>query len=128
MKEFLEELFSSSFMPHGHCYLWNPGLIWLHVVSDSLIALAYFFIPVALIYRHDRWLLVNENEPGAPPVWHSRWPKLHTRPKRPPRGWRERRHISRIPCNLRHRQCPAYRLGTGRCGLRPCLETLTHNS
>ena len=50
MKEFLEKLFSSSFMPHGHCYLWNPGLIWLHVVSDSLIALAYFFIPVALIY------------------------------------------------------------------------------
>jgi len=47
MKEFLEKLFSSSFMPHGHCYLWNPGLIWLHVVSDSLIALAYFFIPVA---------------------------------------------------------------------------------
>jgi C4-dicarboxylate-specific signal transduction histidine kinase len=50
MKEFLEKLFSSSFMPHGHCYLWNPGLIWLHVVSDSLIALAYFFIPVTLIY------------------------------------------------------------------------------
>jgi two-component system NtrC family sensor kinase len=50
MKEFLEKLFSSNFMPHGHCYLWNPGLIWLHVVSDSLIALAYFFIPVALIY------------------------------------------------------------------------------
>src|SRR6266481_74331 len=50
MKEFLEKLFSSSFMPHGHCYLWNPNLIWLHVVSDSLIALAYFFIPVALIY------------------------------------------------------------------------------
>jgi hypothetical protein len=37
-------------MPHGHCYLWNPGLIWLHVVSDSLIALAYFSIPMALIY------------------------------------------------------------------------------
>ena len=50
MKEFLEKLFSSSFMPHGHCYLWNAGLIWLHVVSDSLIALAYFFIPVTLIY------------------------------------------------------------------------------
>ena len=50
MKEFLEKLFSSNFMPHGHCYLWNPGLIWLHVISDSLIALAYFSIPVTLIY------------------------------------------------------------------------------
>jgi hypothetical protein len=42
MKEFLEELFSSDFMPHGYCYLWKPGLVWLHVVSDALIALAYF--------------------------------------------------------------------------------------
>ena len=73
------------------------------------------------------WVLVHENEPGAPPVWHSGWPKLYTRPKRPPRGWRKRRHLSRIPGNLRHRQCPAYGLGTGRCGLRPFLETLTDN-
>jgi hypothetical protein len=25
------------FMPHGHCYLWKPGLVWLHVGSDTLI-------------------------------------------------------------------------------------------
>src|SRR5438876_2575475 len=50
MKEFLEKLFSSDFMPHGYCYLWNPGLVWLHVVSDALIALAYFSIPATLIY------------------------------------------------------------------------------
>src|SRR5215831_7409363 len=50
MKEFLEKLFSSDFMPHGYCYLWNPGLVFLHVVSDALIALAYFSIPVTLIY------------------------------------------------------------------------------
>ena len=43
-------LFSSgSFEPHGYCYLWKPGLVWLHVVSDSLIAAAYFAIPIALI-------------------------------------------------------------------------------
>jgi two-component sensor histidine kinase len=40
----------SSFMPHGHCYLWKPGLVWLHVVSDTLIAAAYFTIPVTLVY------------------------------------------------------------------------------
>ncbi|HEY6441945.1 MAG TPA: PAS domain S-box protein [Candidatus Acidoferrales bacterium] len=37
-------------MPHGFCYFWNPGLVWLHVISDSLIALAYFAIPVILIW------------------------------------------------------------------------------
>ena len=49
--EFLRKLFSSGdFMPHGYCYLWQPALIWLHVVSDTLIALAYFSIPLTLIY------------------------------------------------------------------------------
>lgn len=49
--EFLRQLFSSGdFRPHGYCYLWNPGLVWLHVVSDLLIALAYFTIPVMLIW------------------------------------------------------------------------------
>ena len=37
-------------MPHGFCYFWNPGLVWLHVFSDSLIALAYFAIPVILLW------------------------------------------------------------------------------
>jgi PAS domain S-box-containing protein len=37
-------------VPHGYCYLWNPGLIWLHVISDSLITIAYFAIPVALLW------------------------------------------------------------------------------
>jgi len=66
MKEFLEKLFSSDFMPHGYCYLWNPGLVWLHVVSDALIALAYFSIPATLIYfirkRRDlpfNWMFVS---------------------------------------------------------------------
>lgn len=36
-------------MPHGHCYLWKTGLVGLHVVSDSLIAVAYYSIPVILI-------------------------------------------------------------------------------
>src|SRR5258706_204986 len=48
---FVNHLFSpSGFMPHGYCYLWRPDLISLHVVSDSLIALAYFSIPVTLAY------------------------------------------------------------------------------
>ena len=41
---------SSGLMPHGFCYQWRPALIWLHAVSDTLIALAYFLIPIALVY------------------------------------------------------------------------------
>jgi PAS domain S-box-containing protein len=29
--------------------LWNPGLIWLHLISDFLVAAAYFTIPFALL-------------------------------------------------------------------------------
>jgi len=37
-------------MPHGTRYMWDPGMVWLHVISDALIALAYSCIPMALIY------------------------------------------------------------------------------
>jgi PAS domain S-box-containing protein len=47
----LREWFSSSgVMPHGFCYQWKPALVWLHAISDTLIALAYFLIPAALLY------------------------------------------------------------------------------
>ncbi len=49
MWAFFERLFDSSmFAPHGICLLWEPQLIWLHVVSDFVIAISYFSIPVAL--------------------------------------------------------------------------------
>ncbi|HEX4004257.1 MAG TPA: PAS domain S-box protein [Candidatus Acidoferrales bacterium] len=49
--EILHKLFGSSgFMPHGMCYLWNARLIYLHVISDGLIALSYFAIPLILIW------------------------------------------------------------------------------
>jgi diguanylate cyclase (GGDEF)-like protein/PAS domain S-box-containing protein len=51
MLEPLKSFFTSnSFVPHGHCYLWKPQLVGLHIVSDSLIALAYYSIPIMLIY------------------------------------------------------------------------------
>jgi hypothetical protein len=50
MSEFLTKLFSSDFMPHGACYLWKPGIVWLHAISDGLIALSYYVIPLFLIY------------------------------------------------------------------------------
>lgn len=51
MTSFLSWLLSpQDYMPHGMCFLWQPELIALHVASDLLIALAYYSIPVALIY------------------------------------------------------------------------------
>ena len=44
------EFFSSAHLsPHGFCLLWRPDLLRLHVVSDALIGLAYFSIPMSLI-------------------------------------------------------------------------------
>jgi signal transduction histidine kinase/ActR/RegA family two-component response regulator len=49
MLSFLQTILdSSSLSPHGYCLIWRPELIWLHVVSDSIIAVAYFSIPFAL--------------------------------------------------------------------------------
>ena len=36
-------------LPHGYCISGSPTLLWLHVISDSLIALAYFAIPMSLV-------------------------------------------------------------------------------
>jgi signal transduction histidine kinase len=47
------------------CYLWRPGVLSLHLVSDALITLAYFSIPFTLVYfvreRRDlefQWMFV----------------------------------------------------------------------
>jgi len=34
--------------PHGFCLSWSPGLVTIHAVSDVLIGLAYFSIPLAI--------------------------------------------------------------------------------
>jgi PAS domain S-box-containing protein len=55
---------SRDFMTYGYGYMWNAPIVWLHVLADGLIALAYFCIPLTLIYlarrRRDfpfNWLL-----------------------------------------------------------------------
>jgi signal transduction histidine kinase/ActR/RegA family two-component response regulator len=51
METFLSALSQpSGLTPHGFCLLWDPGLIWLHAASDSLIMIAYYSIPLALIH------------------------------------------------------------------------------
>jgi len=47
--ELLRDIFLGAwYMPHGHCYLWKPGLVWLHVISDVLIGAAYLLISLVL--------------------------------------------------------------------------------
>jgi two-component system, NtrC family, sensor kinase len=50
MPTVFHHLLSESFVAHGHCYLWKPELVWLNVISDGLIALAYYSIPIVLLY------------------------------------------------------------------------------
>ena len=51
MWDLLKNIFSpTQYMPHGHCYLWQTPLVWLHVTGDFLIAIAYYSIPAMLIY------------------------------------------------------------------------------
>lgn len=61
MQDLLTWLFSSTgFMPHGHCYLWQPGTLWLNVGSDALIAAAYFAIPFTIYH------FVRQRRPDLP--------------------------------------------------------------
>ncbi|MGZ5014659.1 MAG: sensor histidine kinase [Methylobacter sp.] len=55
----------NGYLPHGYCLSWSPLLVLTYVVSDILIFLSYFSMPLALAYfarrRKDfpyRWLLV----------------------------------------------------------------------
>ena len=54
----------NGYLPHGYCISWSPPLVTTYVISDILIFLSYFSMPVALAYfaqqRKDfpyRWLL-----------------------------------------------------------------------
>ncbi len=66
MIEFLANILSQKgFMPHGMCFQWQPEILWMHVIADLVVAIAYFSIPVALIivlYRRRhipfRWLIL----------------------------------------------------------------------
>ncbi|MDP9149156.1 MAG: PAS domain-containing sensor histidine kinase [Myxococcota bacterium] len=50
MWELLERVFGGGFMPHGHCYLWTPSMVWTQVTSNALIGLAYLSISATLAH------------------------------------------------------------------------------
>jgi len=48
MWAWLERIFGHGFMPHGHCYLWSPGMVWTQVSANFLIGVAYAAIASTL--------------------------------------------------------------------------------
>lgn len=40
----------SGYLPHGHCYFWEPDILWLSVASNLATALSYFTIPIILAW------------------------------------------------------------------------------
>jgi PAS domain S-box-containing protein len=48
MTDFFKRLLDSDFAPHGQAFVEQPEVLWIHVVSDALIALTYLLILIAL--------------------------------------------------------------------------------
>lgn len=63
MEEMKELILSDNFMPHGYCFLWRPELVWMHAITDIIIALSYFTIPLAIIF------LVKKSKSHLPFPW-----------------------------------------------------------
>jgi CheY-like chemotaxis protein len=51
-------------MPHGHCYLWQPAILWTQVITNIAIGLAYMSITITLYYlvRKSREVLLVEDD------------------------------------------------------------------
>lgn len=60
----LEWLQLQMFAPHGVCLTWSAPLMWMYIISDTLIALAYFSIPFALFY-----FVRKRNDIGSPTIF-----------------------------------------------------------
>lgn len=67
MNDIAETVFDvERYMPHGYCLLWQPELVWMHILADITITLAYFAIPLTiafLLYKRQqsvpfRWVFV----------------------------------------------------------------------
>lgn len=43
-------LIPQEFMPHGHCYLWDPSILWQSVLSNATVGISYYCITIALVF------------------------------------------------------------------------------
>ena len=46
----VNSLLAIRMIPHGHCYLWQSDLVALHVAADAITAIAYYSIPMVLLF------------------------------------------------------------------------------
>ncbi|MFZ2726017.1 MAG: PAS domain S-box protein [Methylococcaceae bacterium] len=65
MQNLLDIFDIKNLIPHGYCLSWSPLLLNLHTISDIVITLAYYSIPLSLLHfiRHRKdlpypWLVV----------------------------------------------------------------------
>jgi hypothetical protein len=63
MGEIIDIIFSDQFIPHGFCFMWRPELVWMHVLSDLTIAIAYFSIPITIV------ILMAKRKKVLPHIW-----------------------------------------------------------
>ena len=52
----MPSIFDQAFMPHAYCYLCQPGLLWLHLLADSITGLVCYSVPILL-----RWFVRNRS-------------------------------------------------------------------
>ena len=50
MQALIDLLDLKDLIPHGYCLSWSPALLWLNVITDLLIMLSYYSIPLMLVY------------------------------------------------------------------------------
>lgn len=49
LQSILDYISSPGLIPHGYCLAWSPALLWTLVGAHTVIALAYYSIPIALL-------------------------------------------------------------------------------
>ncbi|MEY4768120.1 MAG: hypothetical protein RL637_759, partial [Pseudomonadota bacterium] len=50
MPNIIDTFNNSNLIPHGYCLQWDSSLLWIHVISDIIIVLSYYSIPLVLLY------------------------------------------------------------------------------
>lgn len=56
MFELIRHVFQNDFMPHGHCYFWDKGILIPVVIGDLLTFISYMAIPILI------WKFVKSRE------------------------------------------------------------------
>ena len=50
MQTIIDFFGANGLIPHGYCLTWSPFLLWLNVLSDAFMGLAYYSMPLVIAY------------------------------------------------------------------------------